>query len=176
MGIYTPRQAPLSGISPPWGAQTRTQHTGAEQRGRITPPDLLWMHCLMQPRKSLSLFFRSKDAWPAPAPFVSPPGHPQDLPCRDFFPFFSPSRRCCAYFVLGCAGRGATRDGAASPGSARDAHSPPLPPRSAKQRGERGTRRGGTAGVQLLVFSSFSVCSWQERRVNSPVQSALHLK
>lgn len=106
-----------------------------------------------------------------------PPGHPQDLPCRDFFPFFSPSRRCCAYFVLGCAGRGATRDGAASPGSARDARSPPpVPLRSAKQRGERETRRGGTAGVQLLVFSSFSVCWWQERRVISPVQSALHLK
>lgn len=158
MGIYTPRQAPLSGISPPWGAQTRTQHTGAEQRGRITPPDLLWMRCLMQPRKSLSLFFRSKDAWPAPAPFVSPPGHPQDLPCRDFFPFFSPSRRCCAYFVLGCAGRGATRDGAASPGSARDARS--LPPRAPAQRKAKGGARnqegwhsrGAAPGFQL-VFS-----------------------
>lgn len=87
MGIYTPRQAPLSGISPPWGAQTRTQHTGAEQRGRITPPDLLWMHCLMQPRKSLSLFSQQGRV-AGSCSICFPPGHPQDLPCRDFFPFF----------------------------------------------------------------------------------------
>lgn len=127
-------------------------------------------------KKIIKPFFRSKDEWPAPAPFVSPRDTPRTFPAEIFSLFFLPpgaAVRILCSVVPAVERREMVLLPQARPGMLA---APPVPLRSAKQRGERGTRRGGTAGVQLLVFSSFSVCSWQERRVNSPVQSALHLK